>query len=81
MQRESVEASVFSLKKEKIYFSRCFSRMEIFNLEISIWYNVIRVIFKSIIWLQACWIDVIGSFEFDKCLNIDILLKGRIPQL
>lgn len=57
--------------------------MEIFNLEISIclWYNVIRVIFKSIIWLKASWIDVIGSFEFDKYLNIDILLKGRIPQL
>lgn len=57
MQRESVEASVFSLKKENNLFLSLFftdETLEIFNLKISIClrYNVIRVVFKSIIWLK-----------------------------
>lgn len=59
MQRESVEASVFSLKKENNLFLSLFftdETLEIFNLKISIClrYNVIRVVFKSIIWLKFC---------------------------
>lgn len=59
MQRESVEASVFSLKKENnLFFSLFFTdeTLEIFNLKISIClrYNVIRVVFKSVIWLKFC---------------------------
>lgn len=59
MQRESVEASVFSLKKENNLFLSLFFKdetLEIFNLKISIClrYNVIRVVFKSIIWLKFC---------------------------
>lgn len=59
MQRESVEASVFSLKKENNLFLSLFftdETLEIFNLKISIClrYNVIRVAFKSIIWLKFC---------------------------
>lgn len=59
MQHESVEASVFSLKKENNLFLSLFftdETLEIFNLKISIClrYNVIRVVFKSIIWLKFC---------------------------
>lgn len=59
MQRESVEASVFSLKKENNLFLSLFftdETLEIFNLKISIClrYNVIRVVFKSVIWLKFC---------------------------
>lgn len=59
MQRESVEASVFFLKKENNLFLSLFftdETLEIFNLKISIClrYNVIRVVFKSVIWLKFC---------------------------